>query len=360
MTDHNFYINGAGVISPQKTYDDKVFLSEISEYADNRLACVLPDFKEFMNPFQMRRLSRTLKTGLAAVMICLRNSGVKVPDAVITATGFGFYESRAKFLGEIQRQAEQQLTPNYFIQSTHNALAGLVALTIGCTGYNNTYAGRGSAFESALLDSMLLISEREAQNILVGSYDEVSPVMYRQYARLGYYKEDMINSLRLFGNNSPGTIQGEGVAFFMLSPAPQETTMCRLRDIRMIYKPDGYEELAAVLESFLKQNNLDARDIDVFINGLSGDSARDRWNVALQKDYLESAAEVRFKHLTGEYATASSFALWLGAMILKHQRIPDIVLANGAMQPQRKETVLVCNHFLASYYTLMLLDGVTR
>ncbi|MEN6466990.1 MAG: beta-ketoacyl synthase chain length factor [Syntrophaceae bacterium] len=358
-----YYINAAGVISPQKTYCDRVFLTEISEYAGNKLTCVLPDFKEFMNPFQMRRLSRMLKTGLAAVMICLRNSGVKVPDAVITATGFGFYDSRAKFLAEILKQAEQQLTPNYFIQSTHNALAGLVALTIGCTGYNNTYAGRGSAFESALLDAMMLLDENEseAQNILVGSFDEVSEVLFRQYARLGYFRKEPVNNLRLFDEDSPGAgaIQGEGVAFFMLSSAPKKRTLCRLRGMKMLYKPEGYGDLAAALETFLKENDLDPRDIDVFINGASGDAARDKWNSDLQHDFLEHAAEVRFKHLTGEYATASSFALWLGAMILKKKHIPEVVLARPARRPERKETALVCNHFLSRYYTFMILDSVT-
>lgn len=351
----SYYINGAGVISPQKTYDDAVFLSEISEYPDNMLTCVLPDFREFMSPFQTRRLSRMLKTGLAAAMICLRNSGVKTPGAVITATGYGFEDSRAKFMAEILTQTEQQLTPNYFIQSTHNALAGLVALTIGCTGYNNTYAGRGSAFESALLDAMMLLQEREARNALVGSFDEVSPVLYRQYARLGYCKQNKINSLSLYGDESPGTIQGEGVAFFLLSSAPQESTLCRLRGMKMLYKPERYGDLAAALDSLLEENKLDPRDIDIFINGASGDTSRDEWNHALRKDRLESAAEVRFKHLTGEYATSSSFALWLGAMILKHQHIPDIVLAKPALRPGR-DRILVCNHFLSRYYTFMVLE----
>lgn len=355
MTENNFYLNGAGVISPQKTYDDAAFLSEISEYDDNMLTCVLPDFKEYMNPFQTRRLSRMLKTGLAAVMICLRSSGVKMPDAVITATGYGFEDSRAKFLEEILTQAEQQLTPNYFIQSTHNALAGLVALTIGCTGYNNTYAGRGSAFESALLDAMMLLQEQEAQNVLVGSFDEISPVLYRQYAKLGYYKENRISSLKLFKDNSPGTIQGEGVAFFMLSSAPQENTLCQLRGIKTIYKPESYGDIAAVLESFLQENTLDPRDVDVFINGSGGDAARDQWNYALQKDFLGHAAEVRFKHLIGEYATATSFALWLGALILKRRHMPEIVLANPSHRPERLKTVLICNHFLGRYYSFMLL-----
>ncbi len=361
MTDTNFYINAAGVISPQKTYCDRLFLTEIAEYADNRLTCVLPDFREYMNPFQTRRLSRMLKTGLAAVMICLRNAGVNVPDAVITATGFGFYDSRAKFLAEIIRQAEQQLTPNYFIQSTHNALAGLVALTIGCTGYNNTYAGRGSAFESALLDAMLLLNgnEQETQNILVGSFEEVSEVLYRQYVRLGYFRKEPVSSLSLFEKNLPGTIQGEGVAFFMLSSAAKEGTLCRLRGLKTLYKPQSCRDLAAALEGLLRESGLEPRDIDVFVNGASGDAERDGWTSGLGRDYLGHAAEARFKHLTGEYATASSFALWLGAMILKKQDIPDAVIFKPAQRPERKETVLVCNHFLSRYYTFMVLDRVT-
>lgn len=354
-----YYVIGAGVISPQMTYCDRVILEEIAEYAGNKLTCVLPDFKEFMNPFQTRRLSRTLKTGLASVMICLRNSGVKVPDAVITATGFGFYESRAKFLAEILTQNEQQLTPNYFIQSTHNALAGLVALTIGCTGYNNTYAGRGSAFENALLDAMMLIDEGEAQNVLVGSFDEISDTLFRHYARLGYMRKDPVNNLRLFDEDLPGTIHGEGVAFFMLSTERKRRTLCGLRGMKTLYKPESYEELAAALEAFLKENGIEARDIDVVVSGASGDKERDVWSRGLKRDFLGHAAEARFKHLTGEYATASSFALWLGAMILRRQHIPEAALAGPSLRPERMETVLVCNHFLSSYYTFMILDRMT-
>ncbi len=283
------------------------------------LTCILPDFKEYMNPFQTRRLSRMLKTGLAAATICLRSSGVKMPDAVITATGYGFEDSRAKFLEEILTQAEQQLTPNYFIQSTHNALAGLVALTIGCTGYNNTYAGRGSAFESALLDAMMLLQEQEAQNALVGSFDEISPVLYRQYAKSGYCKEGRISSLRLFEDKSPGTIQGEGVAFFMLSSAPQENTLCRLRGMKTIYKPESYGDVATALESFLQENGLDPRDVDVFINGASGEQHATN-GITPAERFPEYAAESASSPGWG-MRNGSSFGALARARILKIQSL---------------------------------------
>jgi 3-oxoacyl-[acyl-carrier-protein] synthase II len=352
------YINGAGVISPQKTYDDQVFLSEISEYADNVLTCVLPNFKDYINPLQLRRLSRMLRMGLASAIICLRQAQVQTPDAIITATGYGFQDDTAKFLSEILTQDELQLTPTFFAQSTYNAMAGLIALSVRCKGYNTTYASKGFAFETALHDAILLLKEGEAHHVLVGSFDEASPVQYNQYLRAGYFKSERVNNLKLYDADTSGTLQGEGTAFFALSAFPQTQTMCRLRGIRMIYKPDDYGELASALDAFLRENNLSPRDIDVLVNGVSGDPVRDEWNKTIRRDYLEHAVELRFKHLTGEYATASSFAIWLGAMILKNRRIPEAVLMIPSSRSERMRTVLVCNHFLARNYSFMLLDAV--
>jgi len=358
MTD--YYINGTGVISPQKTYDDQVFLSEITQYTDNVLTCVLPTFKDYINPFQLRRLSRMLRIGLAAAVIGLRQAKMQTPDAIITSTGCGFQDDTAKFVSEILTQNEQQLTPTYFMQSTYNALAGLIALYVRCKGYNNTHVGRGFAFESALDDAMLLLQERNAQNVLVGSFDEVSPVQYSQYVRKGYFKKESLSNLDLFAAKTSGTLQGEGAAFFILSSSPEPHTLCRLKNVRKVYKPTDYQELSNALDVFLKENQLEHSDIDVFINGVSGDVSRDQWNMAIREKYMESAPEVRFKHLTGEYATAASFALWLGATILKKQRIPDSVLVTPALRLEEMKTVLICNQFLARNYSFMLLERATK
>ena len=45
------------------------------------------------------------------------------------------------------------------MQGTSNALAGLVALTIKCMGYNNTYVSKGFAFENALTDAMMQVKD---------------------------------------------------------------------------------------------------------------------------------------------------------------------------------------------------------
>lgn len=351
----NFYINGVGVISPQQTYDNQTFLPELTPYEDNVLTCLLPNFKDYINPFQLRRLSRMLRMGLAAAIICLRDARLLTPDAIITSTGYGFQADMGSFLREVLEQDEQQLTPTYFMQSTHNALSGLIALSVKCTGYNNTYTSKGFAFETALHDAVLLLQEKEAENVLIGSFDEVYPVQHSEYDRLGYVKKEKINNLRLFESETAGTLHGEGVAFFIVSDQVQPHCWCRLINLHTVFKPADYATLSVELMAFLRENDLSPGDVDVFVNGVSGDVVRDQWNLALEKDHFGHAAAVRFKHLTGEYATASSFALWLGAKILKTQTIPAAVLAAPVPCNRPLRTVLVCNHFLGRNYSFFLL-----
>ncbi|MBA2883098.1 3-oxoacyl-(acyl-carrier-protein) synthase [Desulfosalsimonas propionicica] len=355
----NIYINGAGVISPQQTYDNEAFLPEVTEYGGNVLTCIQPNFKDYINPFQMRRLSRMLRMGLSAATICLQNARLETPDAIITATGYGFQEDMGKFLLEILQQNEQQLTPTYFMQSTYNALSGLIALTVKCMGYNNTYAGRGFAFETAVQDAMLLVREKEAENVLVGSFDQAHHVQYSDYARLGYVKKEKTSNLKLFESRTQGTLQGEGMAFFTVSGQAFPHSWCLLQSLHTVYRPADFPFLCEELTDFLQANGIGPEDIDVFVNGASGDIVRDKWSMELRKKFFSHAAEVLFKHLTGEYATASSFGVWLGARILKTRTIPESVLADPATSGRPLRTVLVCNHFLDRNYSFFLLTGRT-
>ncbi|HZB13153.1 MAG TPA: beta-ketoacyl synthase chain length factor, partial [Chryseolinea sp.] len=263
-----YFINGVGIIAPQKTFDPDVFLTEISHFDKNVLTCIPPDFKTYINPIQMRRLSRMLRIGLSAAIICLRDSKITMPDGIITATGYGFLDETAKFLTELLEQSEKQLTPTYFMQGTSNALAGLVALTVKCMGYNNTYASKGFACENALTDAMMQLNENASANFLVGSYDEAAAVQYNASIRASHFKSEFIDNISLFDSSTKGSIQGEGSAFFMLSGNPSSSTWCELADMQLLYKPAG-TELQEALDNFLITNGQKSEDIDLIINGVS-------------------------------------------------------------------------------------------
>ncbi len=351
-----YFINGAGIISPQKTFDPNVFLTDVAQYDKNVLTCMTPDFKAYINPIQMRRLSRMLRIGLSAATICLRDSKVFMPDGIVTATGYGFLDETAKFLREVLEQNEKQLTPTYFMQSTSNALAGLVALTIKCMGYNNTYASKGYAFENALTDVMMQLNENSSANFLIGSYDEAAEVQYKASMRVGHFKKEYINNLSLFETGTKGSIQGEGSAFFMLSRKPSASTWCGLQDMQVVYKPEG-NELNEALKTFLSQNQINPIDVDLIVSGASGDIGHDSILDSVIHSTLNITFQTRFKHLSGEYCTATAFALWLGASILKTQNVPEIVKVKKEPQPKKLKTILILNHYMGKNFTFILLKG---
>jgi 3-oxoacyl-(acyl-carrier-protein) synthase len=243
------------------------------------------------------------------------------------------------------------------MQGTSNALAGLVALTIKCMGYNNTYASKGFAFENALTDAMMQLNDNASANFLIGSYDEAAEVQYNASIRASHFKTEYINNLRLFNTHTKGSIQGEGSAFFMLSGKRSASTWCLLQDMEMIYKPEEHE-LESALDNFLTKNDILSKDIDLIISGVSGDAEHDAVMNSLINSSLNETLQTRFKHLCGEYCTATAFALWLGASILKRQEIPEIVKVQQEKRSRRLNNILILNQYMSKSFTFILLTNV--
>ena len=296
-----------------------------------------------------------LRIGLTAAISCTRDSGVTKPDGIITATGYGFLNDTAKFVSEMLDQNERHLTPTFFMQGTYNALSGLVALTLKCNGYNNTYVNKGFSFETSLHDAMMHLQEGELKSFLVGSYDEADEVQYKVNSRVDHYKTEHINSLELFTHNTTGSLQGEGAAFYSLEAHQGTNCWCILKAVRMIFKPESVELLFKELKDFLSNNGLSVIDINVFINGVSGDVENDKLLLSLSTNEFSDIPEIRFKHLCGEYCTASSFGLWMGASILKKQQLPGGVQFNMASSPSAIKNVLLVNQYMGRNYSFILL-----
>ena len=358
MANTHYYINGIGILSPQKTYNNNEFLSEILEYDNNVLTAVSPDFKEYIHPIQLRRLSRMLRIGLTAALICTKDSGVTQPHGIITGTGYGFLNDTAKFVTEILQQHEKHVTPTFFMQSTYNALSGLVALSLKCNGYNNTYVNKGFSFETALHDAMMQLNESGHRNFMVGTYDEADEVQYKVNIRVNHYKAERINNLQLFEHHTKGSIQGESAAFFLLSNERAENCWCILKSIKMIFKPTDLKMLLSEMNDFLSKNETTIENIDVFVNGMSGDVNNDKLIAELASEVFNKIPEVRFKHLSGEYCTASAFGMWLGASILKKQSIPQPVQFNTSTISTPLKTILLINQYMGRNYSFILLKGV--
>ncbi len=353
----NIYIRSSACISPQNTFGMDDFLTETVEYNGTRLRAIEPDYKQFIDPKLIRRMSHIIKMGVVSAQECLNKGNIEMPGAIITGTAYGCLEDTATFLTRIIEQDEELLPPTAFIQSTHNTVAAQIALMLQCHQYNNTFVHKGISFESALLDAIMLLKENEADNILVGGVDEMTDASFAVLSRLGLYKRWPISNLDLYSIQSKGSIGGEGAAFFLLTDKPSENNLAELTAIKTIYKPANLEDIETRVVSFLAENSLKIEDIDLVITGKSGDMSHDEIYDQLDHSLFKNSATANYKHLCGEYPTSSSFALWLASNIIKNGKIPNAVPVKNLKSAAPKR-ILTYNHYQKIYHSLMLVSAI--
>ncbi|MEI6456975.1 MAG: beta-ketoacyl synthase N-terminal-like domain-containing protein [bacterium] len=346
------FINGIGLISPQNTLDPDVFLPAVVEHHADYMKCVEPVFKEYIDPLLARRMSRLIKTGIVSAKLCLRDAGCSLPDAIITGTGLGSIEDTEKILGEITKE-EKFLNPTPFIQSTYNTISSQIAITLKCHGYNSTYVHRSFSFESGLQDAMLQFEEGIAGNILAGGIDEMTGNHLQITRRIGLWKMHPVHNLSVLKENTPGALAGEGSGFFLLSSARNDHTYATLKGVETIYKPSGTSELGSKVRTFLSGHGLTPGDMDVIITGINGDTRWDPLYNEVNALLFPSKPLAWYKHLSGEYHTASTFALWMASNMIKRQVYPHITMLNDFVPPVIRH-VLIHNHFRGDNHSFIL------
>lgn len=344
------YIRATANISPQNTFGNVPFLTDVVEYNGDQLNCILPDYKGLIDPKLIRRMSRIIKMGVAAGLACIKEAGLTAPDAISAGTAYGCMEDTNAFLTKMVQQDEELLTPTAFIQSTHNTISAQIALLLQCHAYNNTFVNGGASFENALLDAKMLLNEGEAENVLVGGIDEIISNTHQILKRMGLYRREASSNLHLLDRPAKGTMAGEGAAFFLLSNEVSGIDYARMDGMATFYKPAQIEQDIA---DFLKDQNITLNDIDLVITGKNGDAKNDAIYTQLQQTVFGGASAINYKHLCGEYPTSSAFALWLAANIIKTGSVPPIF--GQTVKPIKR--VLVYNHYQQVHHSLMLLSA---
>ena len=335
------YINGLGCISTQKTFDT-VFLEEAElNENDTILPLKAPIYKDFIPPAAIRRMAKGVKNGIVASTLALRDAQLETVDAIITGTGMGCIEDSEKFLKAILDNNEEFLTPTSFIQSTHNTVGGQIALGLQCKAYNLTYVNGSVSFESALLDAKMKIEEEEAASVLVGGIDETGDYTMSLFKLIGVIKLENQSPYTVLNSTTKGVVFGEGATFFALENKKTEHTYAEILDLDIINKLDSSEVEDKII-SFLDSNKLTIADIDTVVLGYSGDAESDLYYKNLSETTFASTPQVYYKHLSGEYDSASAFGLWVGVKIIKTQIIPEIIKINS-LEKSAYKTILLYN-----------------
>ena len=235
---NRIYIRSAAQISAQKPLCED-WMTDPVRLSGEYLRSQDPDFKQFLNPMQARRMGLILKRAIAVSLTALKDAGIECPDAIFTGTGLGCMENTENFLSAMCRDGEEMLPPTYFMMSTHNTISSAVAILLRCHGYNCTYSQKDISFESALLDAFIQLQAGRMGNALVGSHDETTPDTYRLLRGAGYF-DDTVTAAEA----SSAFVLSADSGSLSLSKGP----LCELADVQLLHSP-------ANLESIVKEYN---------------------------------------------------------------------------------------------------------
>lgn len=346
------YITGTSSISPQLTFDHERYLQEIMVPEQEYFKALEPDYKQYIDPKQSRRMARIIKMSMVAAQNCLEKAGIEHPGAIIVGTGLGCLQDTEKFLTDIVENDEGLLSPTSFIQSTHNTIAGQIALVLSCPNHNFTYVQRGHSFESALQDGMMQLEEG-ATDVLIGGVDEITPTLYAILKKLNCIDlpAERYPTLK-FSPQRPAL--GEGASFFTLSRNRSSNAVACIESSHVFYHPDSEADVAEQINSFLQKCGLQVNDLGAVMMGFNGHQEEDQLYFDLHQKLFHDKIILSFKNLCGEYFTASAFGHHLAANVLHQQKIFDHTLVAG--NPGPVNNLLFYNHYKGKYHTLTLLS----
>jgi len=310
------FLYNSSAISTQSDLITNGFLKNLVPIEKSK-TLVEPDYKNFIKPMMIRRMSKATKMSIACAFKCLQDSGEEQPDAIIVGTGLGSLADTEKFLKVSTSIEKKILPPTSFIQSGHNTIAGQIALLLINDCYNMTHVQQALSFEHALLDSMLSISEGK-KLVLTGAVDEHTPLL-----------DDLANR---FGINEDTKDQlSEGAGYFVLGPnrskANAEIVSTSI---------SNYDSLTDSISSFLRDNELSDRDIE---KGFIAFSLSDKFPVDLDFELL------CYSDYSGRHFSSSAFGLHIANRYIQEYNMND-------------KYVLIINVASNNKLGLILLKGV--
>ncbi len=195
----------------------KVYIKAICEFRNGDPE---PDYRNILSPIASRRMGKMLKQAIWTSVEALSVAGLKNVDAIMTATDHGCILNTEQYMSALYGVSEAALSPTSFMQSTHNTVSSMIAIHLGCHGYNATYSHRVSggqastipmgSFESALLDAYMQIALGDIDNALVGCFDETTPDLEAAF---------------------PGVVVSRAVSMVLGCEGTEELTPENLRDL---------------------------------------------------------------------------------------------------------------------------------
>jgi len=167
-----------------------------------------------------------------------------------------------------------------------------------------------------------------------------------------YKKEDVSNN-KLYETNSPGSIAGEAATMFLVN-GNKTGSIAKINAVDNLHNADqtGVKER---LQDFTEQNLPAGEKIDLLLTGENGDNRLLKYYSSCESVMKEDVTIAWFKHMSGEYSTATAMGLWLCCELLQKQSMPvHMIKRKGAMEEYKN--VLIYNNYREIQHSFILVS----
>jgi 3-oxoacyl-(acyl-carrier-protein) synthase len=320
-------------------------------------------------PDRIKRMGRGQAMAIVAVQraVAACPAGVPAPDdatAVSVGTAWAEEGDEIVFLENLIKLGEKGAKPAFFVNSVKNALASQLALSFGFRGENQTFAHDALSFESALWQGAHLVRQGRGRHAVVCGVDALVEFQEIHGHLLGWYRTLPAPLLPLAAPGR-GTIPGEGAAAFILSaPGATRSPVARLvyvkarGPLQRMPALSARDELAFVVEAARKSGaGFDASCLVLL--GANGDARLDAVYAEVAQGLGQGTggpAVGVYRHLTGDFATASALGFEIAVRAVTTRTVPpDVGVVKG--QPGSVERVLLYHVNSAGYHSVVVVSA---
>lgn len=260
-------------------------------------------------PAMIRRLKRLPRMALSLALAAHEHSALAgKPSAVFMGTGWGALSETADFLTRLTESAEQFPSPTDFVGSVHNASAGQIAILFGATGANITTSGGDYSFEQALIAAHLQLKDPDQTALVLGA-DE-------GHAYLSPLLDPSI---------MPGAPLADGGGAFVVGATTGDAQCC-VRAPR--YAASRADNVIAALVAWCGGQHQVRKNCGLILAGIPA-IMREEGEAQLREFLAQTkcaAPVVRYRAITGEFASASAVAAVAAVSFLEGGLVPGALI----------------------------------
>ncbi|MCJ7669927.1 MAG: hypothetical protein MUO61_05370 [Dehalococcoidia bacterium] len=325
---------------------------------------------------KLRRIGHCQKMAIAASALALADflpeQRQNLSVAVTVGTGLGALEQTTLFLENMFTNHESQPKPACFINSVHNSVASQIAMTFGFKQEAHTFTHDSISFELALNQAINILRFGRADYVITCGVDELNPYLLAYGEDCQWWKNQAspLAPMSQGDNTYTGTIAGEGAAAFLLGRSGHNSKSHSIAKLLMVHAmpmqnyPRTSLNISAELgyiSRILLQNGISLKDIDFFLFGANGNAASDAQYIAVKDAITDMLGNnIRYgayKHLCGEYCTASAVGLAVVLSILRQSTIlPKIEISIPSVSTRSISSVLLYNLSRQGYRSLCVVS----